>query len=100
MQYPLNHTPSGADDDVSLQIDDDCVILRNQNTTIGYARFSKGVKRLDYIYVNPLFRRQGYGLKLIALAEERCDCRLSAAPPVSPLGQKLFSRSDSSERKR
>ncbi len=79
-------------DGIFTQIDGDTVVLSNANTTIGYARFSKRERHVEYVFVNPIFRRQGYGRHLIDLCESECGRRLTEAPPVSPLGQKFFSR--------
>jgi GNAT superfamily N-acetyltransferase len=72
------------------RIEADTVIIANDNTTIGYARFSRDAASLDYIFVNPAFRRLGYGRRLVALAEHACGASLTPAPPLSPLGKKLF----------
>ncbi len=76
--------------ELSAQVADDTVILRNANTTIGYARFSASARSLDYIYVNPAFRRRGVGRRLVALSEERCKARLVPAAPLSPMGTAFF----------
>jgi len=70
---------------------DDTIILQNCNTTIGYACFSKASNSIDYIFVNPTFRRQGYGRKLVEQCENACGKKLVPAPPISPLGRKFFS---------
>lgn len=77
--------------DVQKRVEDDAVVLFNANTTIGYARFSRTGKTIDYIFVHPAFRRKGYGRRLIELSERECGSRLIPAPPISPLGQEFFS---------
>ena len=67
-------------------------MLRNANTTIGYATFSRARRSLDYIFVNPAYRRCGYGRMLMASAERACGGPLSPAPPFSPLGERFFRR--------
>ena len=69
---------------------DHTVIIKNDNTTIGYACFNPSDKTLDYIYVNPLFRRQGVASKLLSVAENSSGCVLEPVKPLSPLGQKFF----------
>ena len=69
---------------------EDSIVLRNANTTIGYATFSKSDASLDYIFVNPAFRRQGLGRQLVALCEKECGAKLAPAPPISPIGQRFF----------
>ncbi|MDE0790613.1 MAG: GNAT family N-acetyltransferase [Woeseiaceae bacterium] len=69
---------------------EDSIVLRNANTTIGYATFSKSDASLDYIFVNPAFRRQGLGRQLVALCEKECGTKLAPALPMSPVGQRFF----------
>jgi GNAT superfamily N-acetyltransferase len=91
-------TMSGAPDAVRPEaidgehwrIEADTVIVANANTTIGYARFSRDAASLDYIFVNPAFRRRGYGRRLVAFAEHASGAALTPAQPLSPLGRKLF----------
>jgi GNAT superfamily N-acetyltransferase len=76
---------------IKQRIFDDSIVLQNSNTTIGYACFSKASHSINYIFVNPAFRRQGYGRKLVELCEDACGKKLVPAPPISPLGRKFFS---------
>ncbi len=78
-------------EDLVMRVDDDAVVISNANTTVGYARFSKADRTVDYVFVHPSFRRRGFGRLLIAACEQECGCRLCPAPPISPLGLKLFS---------
>ena len=88
MTHPIRQGPG---DDVAVRVDDDAVVLSNANTTVGYARFSKVDRTVDYIFVHPSFRRKGFGRLLVELCEQECGCPLYPAPPLSPLGRKLFS---------
>ena len=65
--------------------------INNKNTTIGYACFNIDEKILEYIYVNPSFRRRGIGSELLSAAEKLVKNTLQPAGPVSPLGDKFFS---------
>ena len=38
--------------------------LKNQNTTIGFVRFNE-LGEVEYIFVNPLFRRKNFASKLL-----------------------------------
>jgi GNAT superfamily N-acetyltransferase len=49
---------------------------------------------LTYLFVNPLFRRQGYGTLLLTQAEKAAGSLLKLAEPISPLGRKFFSRNN------
>ena len=68
----------------------DTVIVKNENTTIGYATFDSKKRELTYMFVNPAFRRKGYGKLLKEKAEQVSGCSLSPSAPISPLGQKFF----------
>ena len=83
--------PSYEDKHVKMCLYDDSVVLQNANTTIGYARFSRADAQIEYIFVNPGFRRQGFGRKLVRLCEQESGMRMTPAPPLSPLGQLFFS---------
>jgi GNAT superfamily N-acetyltransferase len=71
-------------------INNDTVIINNQNTTIGYANFNIETKMLDYLFVNPSFRRRGIGSKLLLAAEKVSGGTLQPANPISPLGERFF----------
>jgi GNAT superfamily N-acetyltransferase len=76
---------------ITPHVYEDSIVLRNANTTVGYATFSKAAASLDYIFVNPAFRRRGFGRKVVALCETECGGTLTPAPPISPIGQLFFS---------
>ena len=71
-------------------INNDTVIINNQNTTIGYANFNVETKTLDYLFVNPSFRRRGVGSKLVLAAEKVSGGKLQPTKPISPLGEAFF----------
>ena len=63
--------------------------FKNENTTIGFVRFNeKG--EVEYIFVNPLFRKQGLATKLLELVKEKTGKEIILQEPVSPLGSKLL----------
>jgi ribosomal protein S18 acetylase RimI-like enzyme len=70
---------------------EDSIVLRNANKMVGYATFSKADASLDYICINPAFRREGLGRQLVALYEKECGAKLAPAPPISTIGQLFFS---------
>ena len=77
---------------VQISINDDqTIIVSNDNTTIGYATIDVLKSELTYLFVNPLFRRQGYGTLLLNQAEKAAGFSLRPAEPISPLGRKFFS---------
>jgi len=64
--------------------------LKNQNTTISFVRFNE-LGEVEYIFVNPLFRRRNFASKLLKLVRNKTRKKLVFQPPISPLGEKLLS---------
>ena len=63
--------------------------FKNKNTTIGFVRFNeKG--EVEYIFVNPIFRKQGLATKLLKLVKQKTGKEIILQEPISPLGSKLF----------
>ena len=70
---------------------DGVITFKNQNTTIGFIRFNdKG--EVEYIFVNPTFRKKGIAKKLLRLTKEKIGKELIPQEPISPLGKKLFNK--------
>ena len=70
---------------------DGVITFKNQNTTIGFIRFNdKG--EVEYIFVNPVFRKKGIAKKLLRLTKEKIGKKLIPQEPISPLGKKLFNK--------
>jgi len=68
---------------------DGIITFKNKNTTIGFIRFNdKG--EVEYIFVNPSFRKQGLAKKLLKLTSSKIGKKLIPQKPISPLGKKLF----------
>ena len=44
--------------------------LKNKNTTIGFVRFNE-LGEVEYIFVNPLFRRRNFASKLLKLVRKK-----------------------------
>ena len=63
--------------------------LKNINTTIGFVRFNN-VGEVEYIFVNPLFRKKGVAKKLLKLVKEKTGNKIVLQKPISPLGYKLL----------
>ena len=68
---------------------DGVITFKNKNTTIGFIRFNNEGE-VEYIFVNPAFRKQGLARKLLKLTKERLGKDLIPQKPISPLGKKLF----------
>ncbi len=63
--------------------------FKNKNTTIGFVRFNeKG--EVEYIFVNPIFRKQGLATKLLRLVKQKTGKAITLQEPISPLGLKLL----------
>jgi len=60
--------------------------ISNANTTIAYCRYNDGGE-VEYIFVNPSFRRKGYAKRILQVVEKTLRRRLVFQPPVSPLGR-------------
>lgn len=65
-------------------------MLFTNNTTVGYALFNRDRQEIEYIFVHPDYRAQGYGRRLVDLAEKECGMPLKPAEPLSPSGIKFF----------
>ena len=63
--------------------------LKNQNTTIGFVRFNE-CGEVEYIFVNPLFRRKNFASKLLKLVRKKTGKKLVFQPLISPLREKLL----------
>ena len=68
---------------------DQVFTFKNANTTLGFVRFNKKGE-VEYIFVNPIFRKQGLAKKLLNLVKEKTGRKIILQEPISPLGQKLL----------
>jgi predicted acetyltransferase len=68
---------------------DDVFTLKNVNTTIGFVRFNKAGE-IEYIFVNPIFRKKGVAKSLLKLVKEKTGKEIIFQKPISPLGAKLL----------
>ena len=72
-----------------LKETDGVFTLKNINTTIGFVRFNK-LGEVEYIFVNPIFRKKGIAKSLLRLVKEKTKKKLIFQKPISPLGNKLL----------
>ena len=63
--------------------------FKNENTTLGFVRFNDQGE-VEYIFVNPIFRKMGIAKKLLNLVKDKTGKLLIPQDPISPLGKKLF----------
>ena len=73
----------------SLSEADGVFTLKNQNTTLGFVRFNDAGE-VEYIFVNPLFRKKKIAKKLLKLVRQKTQKKLIFQKPISPLGSKLL----------
>ena len=76
-------------DDCELVYADGVFTLKNLNTTIGFVRFNKSGE-VEYIFVNPIFRKKGIAKKLLKLVKDKTKKKITFQTPISPLGSKLL----------
>ena len=81
--YELNNS------NYDISFSDGVVIFKNINTTLGFVRYNKEAE-VEYIFVNPIFRRKGLAKKLLQKVKERTNATPKPQEPISPLGEKLF----------
>ena len=73
----------------TLKQSDGIFTFKNKNTTISFVRFNeKG--EVEYIFVNPIFRKQGLATKLLHLVKQKTGKEIVLQEPISPLGSKLL----------
>ncbi len=63
--------------------------IKNLNTTIGFVRFNI-YGEIEYIFVNPIFRKKGIAKNLLNLVQKETGKKLIFQKPISPLGIKLM----------
>ena len=63
--------------------------FRNENTTLGFVRFNNAGE-VEYIFVNPLFRKKKIAKNLLKKVKEKTQKKLVFQKPISPLGSKLL----------
>ena len=67
--------------------------LKNENTTLGFVRFNDDGE-VEYIFVNPLFRKKNIAKKLLRLVQEKTQKKIIFQKPISSLGFKLLKSID------
>ena len=72
-----------------VDLSDGVISFKNINTTLGFARYNAEAE-VEYIFVNPMFRRQGLAKKLLSIVEEKTNIKLTPQDPISSLGERLF----------
>ena len=75
--------------DYEISETDGVITFKNKNTTLGFIRFNSNGE-VEYIFVNPAFRKKGLAKKLLKLTKEKIGKDLVPQEPLSPLGKKLF----------
>ena len=63
--------------------------FKNENTTLGFVRFNS-TGEVEYIFVNPLFRKKKLAKNLLTLVRDKTQKKIVFQKPISPLGLKLL----------
>ena len=79
----LNHS------NYDISFSDGVVTFKNINTTLGFVRYNKEAE-VEYIFVNPIFRRKGLAKKLLQKVKEKTNATQKPQEQISPLGENLF----------
>jgi len=72
-----------------IDLTDGVIILKNINTTLGFVRYNEAAE-VEYIFVNPIFKRKGLAKKPLSIVEKKTKIKLTLQDPINPLGEKLF----------
>ena len=72
-----------------IDVSDGVFTFKNKNTTLGFVRFNINGE-VEYIFVNPIFRKQGLATKLLKLVKDKTGKEIILQEPISPLGSKLL----------
>ena len=75
--------------DCKLVMSDGVFTIKNMNTTIGFVRFNDNGE-VEYIFVNPIFRKKGIATKLLKMVKDKTGKKIVLQKPISPLGNKLL----------
>ena len=74
-----------------ISFSDGVVTFKNINTTLGFVRYTEQAE-VEYIFVNPLFRKKGIAKKLLNIVEAKTNNKPKPQDPISLLGEKLFKK--------
>ena len=77
------------DSNYNILFSDGVITFKNINTTLGFVRYNEEAE-VEYIFVNPIFRRKGLAKKLLLIVEKKTNAKPKPQNPISPLGEKLF----------
>ena len=72
-----------------LEESDGVFTYKNDNTTLGFVRFNRSGE-VEYIFVNPIFRKKNLAKKLLKLVRKKTGKKIVFQEPISPLGFKLL----------
>jgi len=81
------HELNNSNYDISFS--DGVITFKNINTTLGFVRYNEEAE-IEYIFVNPIFRRKGLAKKLLQIVEKKTNAKPKPQDPISPMGEKLF----------
>ena len=73
----------------NIDLTDGVITFKNINTTLGFVRYNKK-SEVEYIFVNPLFRRKGLAKKLLKIVEKKPKLNPKLIAPTLITGGKEF----------
>jgi len=76
-------------ENMQITEDDGVFTIKNMNTTLGFVRFNE-IGEVEYIFVNPIFRKKGLAKRLLSLVKKKTGKKIILKEPISPLGYKLM----------
>ena len=74
---------------VEILKNDGVFTIKNSNTTLGFVRFNE-IGEIEYIFVNPIFRKKGLAKKLLILVKEKTGKKIIFQQTKRPLRKKLL----------
>ena len=75
--------------DYDISLSDGIITFKNINTTLAFVKYNEEAE-VEYVFVNPMFRRKRLAKKLLKIVEEKTKIKPQPQDPISPLGEKLF----------
>jgi GNAT superfamily N-acetyltransferase len=72
-----------------FDVSDGVFTYKNENTTLGFVRFNE-IGEVEYIFVNPIFRKKGIATRLLKLVKKKTGKEIVLQESISPLGSKLL----------
>ena len=66
-----------------IELSDGVITFKNINTTLGFVRYNNSAE-VEYIFVNPIFRRKGLAKKLLSIVKKKLKLNLRHKNQLAP----------------